>query len=180
MRSKLSPLKSGLTPTYDLKVKPKAGASRSSFLFSPMSDFSFEIVEADTAALIAQCHPVMLELRPHHGAVERFVELVLRLRSGGYRLACLIHEGVVRSVTCFEEKENLSWGRHLYVHELVTRAVDHGHGYGSALFDWLVAEARRLKCQQFHLDSGVQRFDAHRFYLHKGMNIVAHHFALNL
>ena len=50
---------------------------------------------------------------------------------------------------------------------------------GSRSWD-CVAEARRRGCAQFHLDSGVQRFDAHRFYLHKGMNISAHHFAMPL
>ena len=30
------------------------------------------------------------------------------------------------------------------------------------------------------LDSGVQRFPAHRFYLGQGMAITAHHFALDV
>ncbi|MGZ5001726.1 MAG: GNAT family N-acetyltransferase, partial [Chthoniobacterales bacterium] len=30
------------------------------------------------------------------------------------------------------------------------------------------------------LDSGVQRFDAHRFYLMKRMKISSHHFSLEL
>ncbi|MGZ5023946.1 MAG: GNAT family N-acetyltransferase, partial [Chthoniobacterales bacterium] len=30
------------------------------------------------------------------------------------------------------------------------------------------------------LDSGVQRFDAHRFYLMKRMKISSHHFVLDL
>jgi hypothetical protein len=31
-----------------------------------------------------------------------------------------------------------------------------------------------------HLDSGVRRFDAHRFYLNKRMNISSHHFSMVL
>jgi hypothetical protein len=31
-----------------------------------------------------------------------------------------------------------------------------------------------------HLDSGVQRFAAHRFYLARRMDITCHHFALKL
>ena len=42
---------------------------------------------------------------------------------------------------------------------------------GGALFDWLVAEARAAGCKQLDLDSGVQRFAAHRFYLMKRMSI---------
>ena len=68
----------------------------------------------------------------------------------------------------------------LYVDDLVTLESQQGKGYGSRMLDWLVEEAKRLGCDQFHLDSGVQRYDAHRFYLHKGMDIWCHHFALIL
>jgi hypothetical protein len=48
------------------------------------------------------------------------------------------------------------------------------------LFDWLVGEARAAGCQSLELDSGVQRFDAHRFYLRNRMAISSHHFRLAL
>jgi hypothetical protein len=44
----------------------------------------------------------------------------------------------------------------------------------------LVAEARAAGCGELHLDSGVQRFAAHRFYLRERMEIMAHHFRLKL
>ena len=53
-------------------------------------------------------------------------------------------------------------------------------GYGGALFDWLVAESRAAGCKNFQLDSGVQRFAAHRFYLKHGMDITSHHFAMTV
>jgi len=40
--------------------------------------------------------------------------------------------------------------------------------------------ARAAGCQSFELDSGVQRFDAHRFYLTNRMQIPSHHFRLSL
>jgi hypothetical protein len=43
-----------------------------------------------------------------------------------------------------------------------------------------VAEARATGCAKLELDSGVQRFDAHRFYLRKRMIISSHHFSLEL
>lgn len=51
-------------------------------------------------------------------------------------------------------------------------------GFAGALLDWLLNEARRLGCDQFHLDSGVQaeRKDAHRLYFNKNMRISAYHF----
>ena len=53
-------------------------------------------------------------------------------------------------------------------------------GYGGQLFDWLVERARAEGCRTLELDSGVQRFDAHRFYLVRRMSIVSHHFRLVL
>ena len=46
--------------------------------------------------------------------------------------------------------------------------------------DWIVAHARERGCTEIDLDSGVQRFDAHRFYLGRGMKISSHHFSMGL
>jgi len=35
-------------------------------------------------------------------------------------------------------------------------------------------------CKNLELDSGVQRFDAHRFYLLKRMNISSYHFSIKI
>lgn len=129
---------------------------------------------------IARCHAVMAELRPHVGAEELVSRVQRQVREAGYRMAFAEAGGTIRSVAGYRISECLAWGRFLYVDDLVTRAEDHGGGFGSALFDWLVDEARRERCDQFHLDSGVQRFGAHRFYLGKGMDITSHHFAMRL
>ena len=68
----------------------------------------------------------------------------------------------------------------MYVDDLVTDDAERSQGWGGRLLDWLIETAREAGCQQFHLDSGVQRFGAHRFYLMKRMQITCHHFALNL
>jgi GNAT superfamily N-acetyltransferase len=138
-----------------------------------------KIIEADSAETIARCFPVMSELRPHL-TVEQFEGRVARQRAAGYRLTFVESEGQVRAVAGWRMVEFLAWGKILYVDDLVTRATDQGAGFGSALMDWLIAEARREKCQELHLDSGVHRFGAHRFYLHKGMDITCHHFGIRL
>jgi GNAT superfamily N-acetyltransferase len=57
--------------------------------------------------------------------------------------------------------------------------VQRPEGYGRALLEWCGDEARRLGCDQIHLDSGVEanRLDAHRLYLNTGMRITSFHFA---
>lgn len=135
------------------------------------------LVDAD--ADIARCEPVMLELRPHL-ANRDFVAIVRRQQATGYRLAYLEEDGEVRTVAGYRFMDTLCCGKILYVDDLVTRAADRSSGYGGLLFDWLVEQARAAQCDELHLDSGVQRFDAHRFYVCRGMNIVWHHFSLKL
>lgn len=137
------------------------------------------IVCADTPQQFRACFPVMAELRPHLTEQE-FLSQIERQRQGGYRLAFLEAGGEVRAVAGFRISECLAWGRFLYVDDLVTRSSDRSRGFGGELLDWLLDEARRCGCSQLHLDSGVQRFGAHRFYLTRGMNITSHHFALVL
>ncbi len=141
-----------------------------------MTTITVAAAEAD----VRRCHAVMCELRSHL-TLEQFTAQVERQRrTQGYALAMLSAEDAVRSVAGYRFVETLAWGRILYVDDLVTRAVDQGRRYGSKLIDWLIQQASEADCAQFHLDSGVQRFDAHRFYLHKGLDITSHHFALKL
>lgn len=46
------------------------------------------------------------------------------------------------------------------------------------LVSWFKSHALATGCEQIHLDSGVQRFAAHRFYLREGFNIASHHFSI--
>lgn len=48
---------------------------------------------------------------------------------------------------------------------------------GRALLADLERRAREAGCKALDLDSGVQRYDAHRFYLREQMSILSHHFA---
>ncbi len=122
----------------------------------------------------------MRELRLHHGDRQAFIRQVQRQMRKGYRLAYLECDGEISAAAGYRVYELLFSGRTLYVDDLVTRASDRSRGFGGKLFDWLMAEARREGCRELTLDSGVQRFDAHRFYLLKRMKIASHHFALEL
>jgi GNAT superfamily N-acetyltransferase len=139
-----------------------------------------KIKEALTAEEIARCFPVMRQLRTHFEDEATFVAQVERQRSEGYRMAFLQDENGVRAVAGYRLLESLYAGRHYYVDDLVTDAEARSLGHGGALFDWLVAQARAAGCAKLELDSGVQRFAAHRFYLTKRMIISSHHFSLEL
>ena len=134
-------------------------------------------IESDDA--IAGCYPVLVQLRPHLRA-EEFVARIRQQMQEGYRLVGLRVDGRVQAVAGFRVLNTLAVGRQLYVDDLVTAEASRSRGYGATLLNWLVEWAREQGCEQFHLDSGVQRYRAHRFYFAQGMHIVYYHFAMNL
>ena len=137
------------------------------------------IIHPETDSDIAACFAVMRQLRSQLSEDE-FVPRILVQVAQGYRLALCDADGRPVAVAGYRVLENLAWGRFLYVDDLVTDEGARSQGHGERLFEWLVAEAKRLGCGQLHLDSGVQRFAAHRFYLRQRMDITSHHFALRL
>ena len=134
---------------------------------------------AETREDVARCFAVMIELRPHLEPAG-FVDQVARQQMEGYRLAFLEDAGAVQACAGYRITENLWCGRFMYVDDLVTASAARSRGFGAELFHWLKVEARAAGCKELHLDSGVQRFAAHRFYLRERMEIRAHHFGLNL
>ncbi len=122
----------------------------------------------------------MAQLRPHVPAADFIKRVRRQTREENYSLAFVEDSGAVKSVAGFRVTESLFYGRFLYVDDLVTDEGARSKGYGEELFDWLVDYAKAKGCQVVALDSGVQRFGAHRFYLRKRMDIICHHFALRL
>jgi GNAT superfamily N-acetyltransferase len=121
----------------------------------------------------------MAELRPHLRADEFLARVKKQAEIADYKLAYVL-DGEVKAVAGFRISECLAWGKFLWVDDLVAKDGERSRGYGGRLFDWLVEHAVAEGCAQLHLDSGVQRFDAHRFYLTKRMIIECHHFSLKL
>jgi GNAT superfamily N-acetyltransferase len=121
----------------------------------------------------------MAELRPHILEGD-FVARIRRQQKDGYSLAYLEDRGGVQAVAGFRVSESLAWGKYLYVDDLVARATIRSQGYGQELFQWVMALAKSEGCEALHLDSGVQNFAAHRFYLRNRMLISSHHFKLPL
>jgi len=129
--------------------------------------------------------PALQELRPHLTDEEAFVARVDELqRPEGYRLVGVFEETAAHAVAVagFRLGHMLAWGRFLYVDDLSTLPEARQRGYGMRLLEWLTEEARRLGCEQLHLDSGVggDRTDAHRLYFNAGLAITSFHFARHL
>ena len=126
------------------------------------------------------CFPVIKELRSHLELTDFIIQVQRQQQQFNYRLAYLQVDEMVVAVAGFRISESLAWGKFLYVDDLVSKSDQTSQGYGTALFNWLIDCARDCDCQQLTLDSGVQRFAAHRFYLSHRMEITSHHFTLKL
>ena len=141
-----------------------------------------EVSPEDTARTYA-AFLALREGRPVMATAESFVQWVNRQqRPEGYRIAAAFLPGMPDAVAAagFRILHQLSRARMLYVDDLVTLPEHRSSGYAGLIFDWVVAEGRREGCEQLHLDSGHQRFDAHRFYLKHGMILNAHHFSMHV
>jgi len=135
---------------------------------------------ATTDEEINECYEVMSQLRTHI-AREDFLPRVRRqMDDFDFRLAYLKDEGEVKAVAGIRVSEWLHRGKYLEIDDLVAKDGERSKGYGGILFDWIVDLARTEQCNHVRLLSGVQRFEAHRFYLRKRMNIEAHYFSLDI
>jgi GNAT superfamily N-acetyltransferase len=165
-----------LLTDHCLNFKLKLLIIGKSLVFSTMHKISVAISVQE----ITDCFIVMKELRSNLELTDFIVRVQRQQQQFNYQLVYLEFDRVVLAVAGFRISESLSWGKFLYVDDLVSNSNDRSRGYGTKLFKWLVDYALTHNCQQLTLDSGVQRFAAHRFYLRHQMEITSHHFTLKL
>jgi len=138
---------------------------------------NIKIAKADDE--IIKCFPTMSEFRPHLKK-EDFLSQIKRQEDQGFFLAYLEDKEKVLAVSGFHLTENLANGKYIYIDDLITSKKSRSKGYGDKLIKWIVEFAKKNNCSVIELDSGMQRFDAHRFYLRNKMKISCHHFSLEL
>ena len=119
--------------------------------------------------------PVLLELRPHLTAAT-FAAVYDEGHPQGLRYLAAFDGARCVGVAGWRVVATTFAIRKLYVDDLVTLASDRSRGVGALLLTALAERARAAGCQVLDLDSGVQRGDAHRFYIREGLTISAIHF----
>lgn len=144
-----------------------------------MSATVYEIVQAQSDEQILKCFDLLKLLRPHLDR-ETFVEKVRRQIGEGYTMIFIEDEGGVKSVAGYRVAHFLAWGKTLYLDDLITLPEARGIGFGTHLLKWLMGEAKRFQCDGIHLDTGIERNDAHRLYLNLGMMINGLHLSMDL
>ena len=119
---------------------------------------------------VAECFDIMKQLRPHLSENE-FVERVQVQKKHGYQLLIARRDDKIIGVAGFVIGQKLAWGKHLYIDDLVTDESRRSAGAGKAMLAWLEEHGKEQQCEQMHLDSGVQRFAAHKFYLRENYTL---------
>src|SRR3954451_7404774 len=140
-----------------------------------------EIMEGQTA----QAVEAMLLLRPRWKTVDAVIHFIdTKLRPTGYRLVGAFEHssGTATSIIGFRELWSTAHGHYMYIDDVSTLETARGNGLADELIRWVIADAKRRRCDGVHLDSGVgsDRAAAHRLYMRNHMRISAHHFSLEV
>ncbi len=135
---------------------------------------------AATDQEILACFPIMKVLRSHLVEKGEFLSRVRKQELDGYMLVYLVEDGVPLAVSGFRISQCLAWGAFMYIDDLVSHPDYRSQGHGANLLAWLERYAIKQNCSQLHLDSGLQRADAHRFYKREEMEITSFHFCKTL
>lgn len=152
------------------------------YYFLRLHKLTLKIITIETDEEIQACFNVLLQLRPQLKE-NKFLSVIRSQFKRGYQLAAVVSEDkskalkdTVVAVAGFHFQENLAWSKYLYVEDLVTDENQRSLGAGKKLLTWLDEKAQENNCQQLHLDSGIQRKDAHRFYEREGMMFASRHY----
>lgn len=119
---------------------------------------------------------VMSQLRPQYDRAHYVSYVYETLIPAGLNVAYLEEDGAIRCVSGFRISASLAWGKYIYVDDIVSEDKGRSRGYGKHMLDWIARHGKEQGCGEMHLDSGVQRHAAHRFYLRERMDIVFYHF----
>ena len=138
------------------------------------------IRHAETAEEILRCHPLMRHLRPRLESAEQFLDCYRRQATAGYRLLVRWSGETPVALAGYRFSENLIHGQHLYVDDFVSNPESRGLGHGTALLEFLKAEAKALGCAQLVLDTAIDNVNAQRLYRRTGMTGGGLHFFAKL
>lgn len=132
---------------------------------------------ADNEHEVAACYSVMRQLRPQLISESDFIERWRRQAAAGYKLAVVWLGQKPIALAGYRFQENLFYGLHLYVDDLVTDQGVRSNGCGSALMDYLKTTGKAMGCSSLVLDTGLTNTSAHRFYYRENLMMKELHFS---
>ncbi len=130
---------------------------------------------ANTSERVLKCYEVINNLRPNISH-ENILDVFQKMERENYQIIFIEDNNKPVSFAGFRYITHFYAGNIIYIDDLNTLPNHRGKGYAGKLLDHIFEIARAKKLDALHLDSGHQRFEAHRLYLNKGFIIGSHHF----
>lgn len=125
------------------------------------------IQEIHTKEEIEAVYPIMNQLRTHL-TKDMYMDLVQEaMDNDRYHMAAGWDGGEIVAVIGFKPMTTLYYGRFVWVCDLITDSKKRSKGYGEILLSYVEEWARDRTYEKVALSSGLQRFEAHRFYEEK-------------
>ncbi|MCH4209391.1 GNAT family N-acetyltransferase [Bifidobacterium sp.] len=137
--------------------------------------FRFVDITAPDDPVWEQAFPVLRQLRTELTR-EMLAEILLDGVAQPPTFTALFNGERCVAVAGWRLLANTHLRRVLYIDDLVADAACRSRGYGRAMLEHLDGIGTQLGIGAVDLDSGVQRFVAHRFYMANGFSISSHHF----
>lgn len=137
-----------------------------------------EIKHITNTSDIAKCYETYKELRPHLTSADELVQRICAQFNENFTLIAIKQDENIVACCGFREMNTLAWGKIIYIDDLATHSQFRKNGYASQLLDYVIQFAKEHDFQQVHLDTGFQRYAAHKVYLNKGFIIDCHHMQL--
>lgn len=126
---------------------------------------------------VMKCREVVRDLRPHISE-ESYGDIMMKMIGDGYHLLYIEDAGKAVSFAGYVKGYKLHRGNYIYIDDLNTLPAHRKKGHAAQLMDEIEAIGKAENVNEIHLDSGVHRHDAHRFYLSRKFIISSHHFVL--
>lgn len=121
------------------------------------------IFELTTTKQWLEAFPIMKQLRTDL-TEETYIELLQDMSKDGYKLYAMYVENEIVSLAGLSWRINFYNKHHIFIYDLVTDVSQRSFGYGEKLLQYIHDWANENGAEYVALESGLQRFDAHRFY----------------
>ncbi len=138
-----------------------------------------KILECHTLEEARALYPVVRQLRKRLTIVE-FLDRFRKAKHGGYRLFYARLSDAITGAIGFRTLDDLRWGHHLLIDDLIVDEHVQGKGIGSALLLFAERFAMSEKCHYVRLATGITRGRAHEFYERLSYRKVSAMFTLEL
>jgi GNAT superfamily N-acetyltransferase len=147
-----------------------------------MSDFNLNqinIQESLTKDDFIAIYPVIYQLRNNLN-FDMFIKFLTLAKQDGYRIFYASYKKSIVGIIGMRVQNDLCWGHHLYVDDLVVDKDFRNKKIGTKLMKFAEEFAYNEKCQCIRLASGISRIEAHKFYEQLKYRKTSFTFALNL